>query len=122
MAGGSFDDNPLTDQSNPPDEYQRERAKLATGPGRLKVWDVTSGTLKHYLLGHSRVHGVAFSPDGNFLASAGSWRNENEGGKGVTVEGEGAIIWSAWTGATIRVINRPASCGTRFGPWACCCG
>ena len=113
VAGCSFDDNPLSDQSNPPDEYQREQAKLATGPGRLKVWDVTSGTLKHDLLGHSRVHGVAFSPDGNFLASAGSWRNENEGGKGVTVEGEGAIIWSAWTGAKLRVINRPASCGTR---------
>ena len=113
VAGESFADNPLTDQSNPPDEYQRERIKLATGSGRLKVWNVTTGTLKHDLLGHSRVHGVAFSPDGNFLASAGSWRNEDEGGKGVTVEGEGAIIWSAWTGATIRVINRPANLGAR---------
>ena len=41
--------------------------------GRLYLWDVASGTLKTELSGHmSRFASVAFSPDGNTLASCGS--------------------------------------------------
>ena len=80
MAGGSFDDNPLVDDGNP-QGYMRRQAKLATGPGRVKVWDVATGKRKHDLVGHGRANAVAFSPDGNFLASTGTWLNENEGEK-----------------------------------------
>ncbi|MDE0636005.1 MAG: T9SS type A sorting domain-containing protein [Candidatus Poribacteria bacterium] len=41
--------------------------------GRLYLWDIASGTLKTELTGHvSRVSSVAFSPDGNTLASCSS--------------------------------------------------
>lgn len=43
------------------------------GWGRLYLWDIASGTLKTELTGHvSRVSSVAFSPDGNTLASCSS--------------------------------------------------
>ena len=112
MAGKSFDDMPLVADKDTASDYTWSFAKLPTAPGRLKVWNVATGKLKYDLLGHGHANGVAFSPDGNFLASAGSWLNENEGGKGVTVDGEGAIIWSAWTGAKLRTITRPPSRGT----------
>ena len=90
MCGSSFDDGALYD-------YDFERFELPTGPGRVKVWDVKTGTLQHDLAGHSHAHAVAFSPDGNLLAGAGSWRIEDHWGTGVT-------IWDPHTGAKIRVM------------------
>ena len=57
----------------------RRLGESTTGPGRLKVWDVKTGTLKFDLVGHdSHADAVAFSPDGNLLASAGNWRDANK--------------------------------------------
>ena len=41
-----------------------------SGKGRVRLWDVSTGTLKNTLYGHSRaVVSLAFSPDGQTLAS-----------------------------------------------------
>ena len=65
-------------------------------PGRLKVWDVKTGTLKHDLPGYFWADSVAFSPDGNMLASAGG-------------SGSGVIIWNPHTGKQIRTIEQKNS-------------
>jgi len=76
-----------------------------TGPGRLKVWDLKTGALKDDLAGHSHATGVAFSADGNLLASAGRWSSEGDNGTGV-------IIWNSQTGAKISMIATEANAGT----------
>ena len=92
MCGGSFGDySRVFDSVERLDEF-------STGPGRLKVWEVNTGTLKHDLVGHSHANAVSFSPDGSLLASAGSWMNDSESGTGV-------IIWSSQSGATFRRIT-----------------
>ena len=62
--------------------FRREQRldERSTGPGRLKIWDVKTGTLKHDLVGHSDANAVSFSPDGSVLASAGSWLSDAETG------------------------------------------
>jgi serine/threonine protein kinase/WD40 repeat protein len=85
------------------DDYARswgniERGGLTTtGPGRLKVWEVESGKLKHDLAGHSHAQAVSFSADGSLLASAGSWAGGTDGGHGV-------IVWDSRTGEKLRKI------------------
>ena len=77
-----------------------------TGPGRVKLWEVQSGTPKRDLVGHSHAHAVAFSPDGNLLASGGRWLDHSESGTGV-------IIWNPRTGEKIRRAKIVANGGTR---------
>ena len=79
--------------------------RSSTGPGRLKVWEVNTGTLKHDLVGHSHANAVSFSADGNLLASAGSWGGDRD-------NGTGAIIWKTQTGEKISVIITEANMGT----------
>ena len=71
--------------------------RTVTGPGRLKVFDVKSGSLQHDLVGHSYPDAVAFSPDGTMLASAGRWSSDGDNGTGV-------ILWDPQTGKQIRRI------------------
>jgi serine/threonine-protein kinase len=78
--------------------------RLSTGPGRLKVWNVTTGALKHDLAGHSHAYDVAFSPDGTVLASAGSWGG-NEG------NGTGVITWNTEEGKKESAIAKEANAG-----------
>jgi len=76
----------------------------ATGPGRLKVWEVGTWALKHDLAGHSHAHAVAFSPDGSLLASAGQWLTDREAGAG-------AILWNPQDGTQERTISTEANGG-----------
>ena len=100
VCGSSFADVPLSRTKS--DAW----ANSTTGPGRLKVWDVKTGTLKFDLAGHdSHADAVAFSPDGNLLASVGNWRDANEAGTG-------AIIWDALNGTQICRIRVEANGGT----------
>jgi WD40 repeat protein len=79
--------------------------ELSTGPGRLKIWDVRTGTKKHDLAGHSQANAAAFSPDGKLLASAGSWLSDAETGTGV-------VIWNADAGTRLRTLSVEANGGT----------
>jgi len=81
-------------------------AARSTGPGRLKVWEVKTGTLKYDLVGHGSANAVAFSPDGNLLASVGYWTTKYH-------RVGGAGIWNPHTGAKIRNISTDASGGVR---------
>jgi len=99
-CGRSFDDF-----SSVFDGGDRLRESSSTDPGRLKVWEVKTGTLKHDLVGHTHATTVAFSPDGSLLASAGNWLT---GGK----YGTGAILWNPQTGAQIRTMTTIVNGGT----------
>jgi WD40 repeat protein len=99
MCGSSFEDFARNSGG------VRRLGELATGPGRLKVWEVKTGALKHDLVGHSHANVVAFSPNGNWLASAGSWLNIHEHGTGV-------IIWNPETGEKLRTMTNEANGGT----------
>jgi WD40 repeat protein len=68
------------------------------------VWEVKTGSLKHDLVGHSHASAVAFSPDGNLLASAGRWSGREFG--------TGVIIWNPKTGTKIRTMPKEANGGT----------
>jgi serine/threonine protein kinase len=98
MCGSSFGDSPLVF-----DRIQRLGHKV-TGPGRLKLWEVKTGSLKHDLVGHSDSNAVSFSPDGNLLASAGRWSGREFG--------TGVIIWNPQTGAKSRTFPTEANGGT----------
>ena len=92
------------------DPVARTRATVkTTGPGRLKVWEVKTGTLKHDLDGYSHAHAVAFSPDGNLLACAGQWRSKSGGGSGVR-------IWNPHTGTTMRILTTDVNVSS--GAWS----
>jgi len=103
MCGGSF-----ADFSEGFAAVSREGFR-GTGPGRLKVWDVQTGTLKHDLAGHNNeANAVFFSPDGQWLASAGRWHEKGD------MFGNGVILWNAHTGEQIhRLIRTTANAGTR---------
>jgi hypothetical protein len=77
---------------------------LATGPGRLKIWEVETGALKYDLVGHSHADAIAFSPDGNMLASAGRWSGPEHG--------TGVILWNPKTGEKLRTFPSEANGGT----------
>ena len=81
---------------------------MPLGAGRLKVWDVKTGAIKRDLVGHRHVNKVAFSPDGNLLASAGDWLDGREGGAG-------AILWNPQSGVKIRTITQKADAATLSG-------
>ena len=89
MCGSSLGDVPLV-----LDRIGRLTRRV-TGPGRLKVWEVKTGMLKHDLVGHSHADAVTFSPDGNLLASAGRWQGASDWGTGV-------VIWNPHLGKKIR--------------------
>ncbi len=98
-CGGSFDDfSRVFDKSERLDER-------TTGPGRLKIWDVKTETLKHDLVGHSQASAVAYSADGSLLASAGSWLSNAETGTGV-------LIWNAQNFTKLRTVSIEANGGT----------
>jgi len=103
MCGGSFDDVPLV-----VDEEEAGRlGSRVTGPGRVKVWDVKTGTLKQDLVGHSYAQAVAFSPNGALLASAGNWVNGDGGNRG-----NGVILWNLKDGFLLAKIGTPTNAGT----------
>jgi WD40 repeat protein len=79
--------------------------RSSTGPGRLKVWDSKTGEIKHDLAGHSHAFGVAFSPDGPWLASAGRWSTASSDGNGI-------LLWDLEKGAIHRTILIEANGGT----------
>ncbi|MFN0054749.1 MAG: WD40 repeat domain-containing protein [Planctomycetales bacterium] len=99
-SGGSFED------AAPNWGGVHELGELATGPGRLKVWAVQVGTLRNDLVGHSHANAVAFSHDGAYLASAGSWQGAGSD------HGSGVILWAPNTGIKLRTFPINTNGGT----------
>jgi len=104
VCGGSFSDFSI--RFNDARRTRATSAARSTGPGRLKVWEVKTGTLKYDLVGHGSANAVAFSPDGNLLASVGYWTTKH-------ARVGGAGIWNPHTGAKIRNISTDANSGVR---------
>lgn len=100
VCGGAFSDVPLVPGTT------RRLTRSVTGPGRLKLWDVKTGSLRHDLAGHSHAAAVGFSPDGSLLASAGRWSSEGD-------DGNGAILWNVESGSKIRTIAVESNGGTQ---------
>jgi len=82
-----------------------ERLRLpVVGPGRLKIWDVKTGALKHDLAGHSQAFTAGFTFDGSVLVSAG---------RGITSNHDNGIIaWNPQTGEKLTAIPIVANGGT----------
>jgi WD40 repeat protein/tRNA A-37 threonylcarbamoyl transferase component Bud32 len=84
------------------------RFLVAAGPGRsesggpakgqVTIWDAATGTLVKSLPGHTEwTAGVAYSPDGRFLASAGF----DKTGQGTASNG-GVKVWETATGKLVQ--------------------
>ena len=73
--------------------------------GRLKVFEVNSGALRHDLAGHSQAFAVAFSAEGAVLASGGRWADGAEHGNGV-------IVWDVASGKKTRTLAIESNGGT----------
>jgi serine/threonine-protein kinase len=78
--------------------------RAGSGRGRLKIWDAKTGALKHDLAEHSQVFAVAFSWDGNMLASTGRWSGPDHG--------NGVLVWNPHSGEKLRTIVDEANGGT----------
>ncbi len=100
VSGETIDREPFDLNAN------ERLSRAVSGPGRLKIYDANNGTLLHDLDGHSHTEGIAFSSDGNLLASAGRWEDAGASGTGV-------ILWNAQKGDKVRVIETDANGGTR---------
>jgi WD40 repeat protein len=70
---------------------------IDSDPGRLKVWEIETGTLKYELPGMYQARAVTFSPDGNLLACAGNSRTADKIATGVG-------LWNRHSGEQIRTI------------------
>jgi WD40 repeat protein len=82
--------------------------KMATGgtDGVIRLWDAESGEFLRALVGHaSPVYGLAWSPDGHTLASAGSYDRT-------------ARLWDAATGQTLRILSKGHKGHTQHVAWS----
>ena len=70
--------------------------QVGAGDDTIRLWDVVTGAHKQVLTGHTdSVYSVAFSPDGNTLASGSS---------------DGTIrLWGAVTGAHKQILDKHRS-------------
>jgi WD40 repeat protein/DNA-binding SARP family transcriptional activator len=90
-------------------DYSPDGTRLATAgvDGIAKVWDATTGEELRVLAGHTdRIHSIAFSPNGRFIATS-------SGNVGASVK-----VWDSITGAEIYtfIVHPVAPSGLTFSP------
>ena len=81
----------------------RAKKRNASGSSRYSVemWDTTTGEAKEMRLGHfHKVQSIAFSPDGNYIASVGGFASASVDGFKNT-----ARLWNVQTGKRILIRN-----------------
>ena len=78
--------------------------RSGAGPGRLKVWDMKAGAVKHDLAEHSQAFGIDFAAGGELLVSTGRFE---DGGRG-----NGLLVWDATSGKQTLTIAIDANGGT----------
>jgi WD40 repeat protein len=104
VGGHSFDEAPIGPVPDAKSTTERAAdAIVSPAHGQVKVWQVKTGTIKPGLGGSGSGNAVAFSPDGNLLAGAGTWYVAGE-------LGSGAMIWNVRTGEKVRNI-KTHNCG-----------
>src|SRR5207248_6906572 len=82
--------------------------KIATGgmDGIIHIWDAETGEFVRALVGHgSYVYGLAWSPDGHTLASAGSFDGT-------------AKLWDTATGMPVRTLAKGHKGYTHHVAWS----
>ena len=90
-------------------DYSPDGTRLATAgvDGIAKVWDATTTEELLVLVGHTdRIHSIAYSPDGRFIATS-------SGNIGASVK-----VWDATTGAEVYtfIVHPVAPSGLTFSP------
>ena len=109
VCGGSFADVHVFEKSS----GVLDTSLAPSGSGRLKIWDVKTGALKHSFSGHADdVRAVAFSGDGKWLASAGNWLDVDDKGR-IEGIGWGVKILDAGSGALEQKLEDPSNAGPR---------
>ena len=85
----------------------RRVRRRSSDPGRLRVWNLSSGKILYDLDAHGTVDAVQFSADGRYLISAGRWEGEEK-------PGNGFIVWNADNGVREKIIATNDNVGPRW--------
>ncbi len=92
--------------------YSPDGELLATADvsGNLTIWDVGSRERQFQCKAHEGGIGIAFSPDGQTIATTGTIRNE-EGGLGSAVR-----LWDVESGRLLTTVDVPGAQSPSFSP------
>ncbi len=104
------------------DGYLALASNLPSENGRVLVWNISDGKLKHQLIGHNGVvWGVAFSPDGKILASGSTdttvrlWKVSNGEPFGGSLRGHDNTVFGVTFSPDGKTLASAAASGSNDG-------